>query len=326
MYHQIGRVNPDPLALSVSPEHFAEHLQVLRDFGRPLSLSDLTSGIEKGKLPRRPLVVTLDDGYADNLYNAKPILERHDIPATVFVVTAGIGSTHEFWWADLERVLLHPGELPDDLQLRLNGETYYWKLENSASYSPLSFGRHSHWRIWHPDPTPRHALYRELRLLLQPLQGSEQRKMLQEIRTWARVEATARPTHRTLTPSELATLAQGDLIDIGGHTVSHPDLPTLARSGQRAEIEQSKAHLEELLGRRVTAFAFPYGSSSPETIELVRSSDYQSGCLYYAGVVDGSTDPYQLPRFMVEDWDGDEFARRLSSWFAWAEVAIRDGP
>lgn len=326
MYHQVGRINPDPLALSVSPEHFAEHLEVLRDFGQPLSLRDLTASIANGKLPRRPLVVTLDDGYADNLCNAKPLLERRDVPATVFVVTGYIGCSYEFWWTDLERLLLHPGELPDDLRLRLGGKTHRWKLGNRRSYPPQWFHRYRHWRVWDVDPTPRHTMYRDVRSLLQPLQESEQRKVLQEICVWAGSDATARPTHRTVNRSELATLAQGGLIDIGSHTVSHPVLPELATASQRVEIEQSKSHLEELLGHAVTAFAFPYGTSSPETAEIVRRADYQCGCSYYAGVINDSTNPYQLPRFMVEDWGGDEFARRLSSWFSWAELGVRGRP
>jgi peptidoglycan/xylan/chitin deacetylase (PgdA/CDA1 family) len=52
--------------------------------------------------------VTFDDGYADNLYNAKPLLERYGIPATVFLITGYIEDKRQLWWEELVRLLLQP--------------------------------------------------------------------------------------------------------------------------------------------------------------------------------------------------------------------------
>jgi peptidoglycan/xylan/chitin deacetylase (PgdA/CDA1 family) len=58
------------------------------------------------------VVVTFDDGYADNLYEAKPLLEHYGIPGTFFVVTGYLAQqaerAHEFWWDELERVVMQP--------------------------------------------------------------------------------------------------------------------------------------------------------------------------------------------------------------------------
>src|SRR3712207_5681827 len=80
MYHRVTEVNSDPWALCVSPCHFAEHLQVLQKHGCLLRLQELVQCLKDGNLPRLAVTVTFDDGYADNLYNAKPLLERYDTP------------------------------------------------------------------------------------------------------------------------------------------------------------------------------------------------------------------------------------------------------
>jgi peptidoglycan/xylan/chitin deacetylase (PgdA/CDA1 family) len=81
------------------------------------------------------VVITFDDGYADNLHNAKPLLERYDIPATVFVTTGHIGHEREFWGDELDRLLLQPSTLPELLGLSINGSPYQWELGEVAHYT-----------------------------------------------------------------------------------------------------------------------------------------------------------------------------------------------
>ena len=84
---------------------------------------------------------------------------------------------------------------------------------------------------------------------------------------------------------------------------------------QRDEIQRSKAHLEEVLGHSVTSFAYPYGISTPETVALVRATAFEYACSGSGKAIRRTTDHFQLPRVMVQDWDGEEFARRLSHSF-----------
>ena len=62
----------------------------------------------KAKLPRRTVIITFDDGYADNFHTALPLLQEADCPATVFVTAGKIGAERDFWWDELERVILVP--------------------------------------------------------------------------------------------------------------------------------------------------------------------------------------------------------------------------
>src|SRR4051812_47294780 len=116
LYHRIAELHSDPWGLAVTPRRFTEHVEALQQHARAMRLQQLPQGLLKGDLPDRSVVVTFDDGYADNLHNAKPVLERYDVPATVFVTTGYIGQEkHEFWWDELDRLFLQPGVLPEKL-------------------------------------------------------------------------------------------------------------------------------------------------------------------------------------------------------------------
>src|SRR6185503_12864661 len=128
LYHRVTELAPDPQLLCVSRQHFAEQLQVLRRYGQPTELTGLESKIKKGSPGSVGIVVTFDDGYADNLINAKPLLARYDVPATVFISSGFMRSTKVFWKDILNRVFLHPGQLPETLQISVNGTSHEWRL------------------------------------------------------------------------------------------------------------------------------------------------------------------------------------------------------
>jgi peptidoglycan/xylan/chitin deacetylase (PgdA/CDA1 family) len=299
--------------MCVTPQHFAEHLEVLQSQTYPISLGQLVRAHQARKIPDRAVAVTFDDGYADNLHNAKPILERYDIPATVFVTSGHVGLHREFWWDELERILLRPGSLPEKLTLTIDGETRQWELGEAADYSEDHFLRHREWVVgWLEAPTPRHSLYFSLHQLLQPLREGEREKIIDEMLVWAGVQPVKRPTHRTLSSEELLKLGQGQLIEVGSHTVTHPFLPALPESLQRDEIRLSKTVLEESVERPVTSFAYPYGIYAKETVRIVREVGFESACSTIDDCVWRGCDRFQLPRVGVRDSDGETFSKWLT--------------
>ncbi|NEQ79828.1 MAG: polysaccharide deacetylase family protein [Moorea sp. SIO2I5] len=315
MYHRVAEVDSDPWSLCVTPEHFAEHLEVLRKHRYPLSLQQLTQTIRVRQPIKRSVVITFDDGYADNFYNAKPLLKRYDIPATVFVTTGGIGHSREFWWDELDRLLLQPGILPEILQLNINGSTYTWELGKAAYYSQADYQFYRHWSASGiEDPSFRHTLYRSLYELLYPLSTHKREKVLEAIRVWANAEPIGRSTHRSMSREELLALEEGGLIEVGAHTVTHPFLSKLPVASQQDEIQQSKHYLEEILGHPVTSFSYPHGDYTADTISIIQEAGFTCACCSLVDRVQEHSNSFLLPRVEVQDWDGKTFARWLSRW------------
>ena len=96
LYHRIASTPTDPWSLNVTPDHFAEHLQVLESYGDPVSLPQLLERFQDRDTSDRMIAVTFDDGYPDNLHTAKPLLERFAVPATVFVTVGALGDQLNF--------------------------------------------------------------------------------------------------------------------------------------------------------------------------------------------------------------------------------------
>src|SRR5439155_1180311 len=76
LYHRIAHATSDPQLLCVKPEHFAQHVEVVAESYQPVRLRDLVAALRAGELPSRAVAITFDDGYADNLAAAKPVLEQ----------------------------------------------------------------------------------------------------------------------------------------------------------------------------------------------------------------------------------------------------------
>jgi len=310
MYHRVADLDSDPWGLAVTPAHFAEHMAVVRRHARPLHLLELARAHQRGRIPRKAAAVTFDDGYADNLETAKPLLARHDVPATVFITTGKIGRAREFWWDELDRLLVAPGVLPGTLRLEVAGRSHHWELGAAATHAGQGARR-----VWQAQPGSRLALYHAVYEVMRPLDDNARDQLLAQIGRWAGVEPAERTTHRTLSARDLHALADGGLVDIGAHSVSHPFLSRCPLPDQRREIQASRQFLEQELGRPVGSFAYPNGDYTPQTVELVRG-EFLCACASTQDSVWHHSDRYQLPRYVVQDWDGHGFERRLRRWLA----------
>lgn len=314
MYHRVTDIKTDPWSLCVTPQHFSEHLEVLKKSTRMMRLDQLAHYLQRGKIPRRSVVITFDDGYGDNLHTAKPLLERYDTPATFFLTTGCIEQGREFWWDELDRLILQPVILPETLILSIRGKIYEWNLNRDVQYNEDIVHQNSSWRAWEEAPSIRHEIYYSLWKLLKPLVENEQQDVLNQLLAWAGAESCARSTHRLLIPEEISLLGKGNLFEVGAHSVTHASLLAQPVAFQHHEIKKSKAYLDDLLGSPVTSFSYPYGDYMAETVAIVKETGFSCACSTKAGVVSSKTDSFQLPRFEVPDWDGEEFERQLLKW------------
>lgn len=306
-YHRVADAPSDPWALCVAPRHFAEQLEVLRRYRTVMPLRKMVRDAKARALKNDAVAITFDDGYRDVLYAGKPLLERFDAAATVFLTTGYIGG-REFWWDELEWMLLFGKWRSPAIRLESLGQAFGSEMDEARA--PCA---ERGWRAWQEPPTPRHAAYLSLWRHLRVRPASEQNRVLEELRSLVEYEpAGAADRQRSLTWDEAGTLAQSPLIEIGAHSVTHPSLSAQPPAVQQNEIWESKLACEKLVGREVLSFAYPYGDLSRVTAKFVRGVGFSSACSTRKGTVRSSTDPFALPRIAVGDWNGEVFARLLA--------------
>jgi peptidoglycan/xylan/chitin deacetylase (PgdA/CDA1 family) len=315
MYHRVVDLPSDPQLLAVSPDRFSEHLHVIRKLGHPISLAECVSALGRGSLPNRSVVITFDDGYADNLRYALPRLEHYEVPATIFVTSGRVGHSREFWWDELERIILQPGTLPEQLTVPRNGGKRRRDIREAAAFTSRDFHLYRTWHVEQPhDPHPRHRLYRELYDFLFMMSPIERERTLMDLFNWADIPPDSRSTNRALTEAELIELDRTGLIEIGAHTVSHPSLPSLNTSEQDGEIRQSKRTLEDILEHPVRSFSYPHGFYDAGTTRIAGEAGFESSCTTQQEPVWPGTHTMALPRMTVRNWGHTEFAHHFEEW------------
>src|SRR5882762_5141696 len=105
VYHSISSP-PEPMEANadISPQRFERQLRWLSRWRRVVPLEETLKAPPRERLA----AITFDDGYQDNLTIALPILEKFQLPMTLFVVAGFLGSEGYFSEEELREMARHP--------------------------------------------------------------------------------------------------------------------------------------------------------------------------------------------------------------------------
>ncbi|MFA6715796.1 MAG: polysaccharide deacetylase family protein [Victivallaceae bacterium] len=279
LYHRVCEIKNDYQQLAVSPENFDAQIDFLNRNYPVLRFED-----DWGKAKKTSFCITFDDGYADNLHNALPVLNKYSVPATFFIASGNIQSGGEFWWDQIEQILSKTKIKFDKLNLSI------------------------------PPTVPKEEAVVQIQLALKSFSVQERRKFIGQLVKQAQVELNTRTQYRPLTIEELKQLSENELVTIGSHTVNHPRLAELPQSDQEYEINTGKAELEAILGNPVDTFSYPFGNLddfSDITMKICKLANINKAAANFPGQTHSWTAPYQIPRSLVRNWDIDEFKKQV---------------
>jgi FkbM family methyltransferase len=287
MYHRVATDELDAQLLCVSPENFEDHLRILKQQYRPVPLHQLIEEARQGLFIPRTVSITFDDGYLDNFCNALPLFEKHAVHATVFITTGRIKAQGGLWGDLVENVFLSARSLPE--------EFFSACLEQS-------------WRTEFSEE--RLKAHDDIRTLLRQASPELIMQLIDELYSWANIDLNDNLLRPLLSDFDILNLSKSPYIEIGAHAVSHAKLTKMSAEMQHAEIINSKNHIEKIIKRKVTLFAYPYGtpdSFNKTTVKYLKDAGFTAAVAVTQTDLYPPVDYYGLPRWVVRNWDKDGF-------------------
>jgi peptidoglycan/xylan/chitin deacetylase (PgdA/CDA1 family) len=297
IYHDVlpaGFPEGNPLfGMTVSVEEFTWQIRYFKKHYNPISFEQFDDWYFRGHaLPPRPVLITFDDGHANNLRFALPVLQKEKITATCFILTGAMGLSRQTWFEDAYYRLMFSNA--QSWKLR-NGEC--WPLE-TAQQRAAACGK----------------FFSLCRTLSEPGQQQELQSLQSQL-PLTQVNGEMGARFDFLSPDDVRRLAENG-IEIGSHTITHPILGASEPENARREIADSKSELERLLGKPVRAFAYPFGAPGldfmPRDEALVQASGYSLAFAGEGGFVSRSSNRYALPRVGIGRMTRAQFAATVA--------------
>jgi peptidoglycan/xylan/chitin deacetylase (PgdA/CDA1 family) len=227
-----------------SLKRFDQLIQQLKPFSNFISLTDL----EENNLSNELLNVLFvsDDGFANNL-TAIPIIEKHQVPFTLFLSTNSLRGKR-YLWPDLLDLSVHYGSE----QLKLDNATY----SRSGKKYTSSNGQ-------------------DLKQVLRTGTLQQVEEIEEQLKHTTSIPEEISSIYLNLLESkDLVALAKHELISFGDHGISHTNFKYLTEEELLEEMQKSKRYLMEVTGQPIHSLAFPFGEYESREVQLAQSVGY----------------------------------------------------
>jgi peptidoglycan/xylan/chitin deacetylase (PgdA/CDA1 family) len=226
-----------------------------------VDLITLDEAVERLNAPsKHPFAAfTFDDGYADNLTRALPVMEKFAAPFTVYVTTGMITRDIDAWWFGLAAMV----RARERIELPEFGGVFQCadQAGKKRAYSSLETAIHKNFDLLA-------AVRRAIKA--------------------AGIEIRALVDQEALNEEQLRTLSQHPLVTIGGHTTTHCNLARTAEAAVRAEMADNRAFLQELTGTEIAHHAYPFGHARAcggREAEISRSLGFRTAVTTRPGAI-----------------------------------------
>lgn len=294
MYHRVltkedrARTGSSP-GIVVDRDAFAAQMSVLRQRFKVLSIAEFASRIERSvPFEDSSCLITFDDGWRDNYAEALPILQRHRLPALVFLPVNFIGGRRMFWQEHLTHLAVRAVKLARSDPRRRS--RLCEGLAPTGLDSVLDLPDHD------PRPSVIEAV-RQKKGLAPALISATLVSLTDELGVGG---GECEEVDAFLSWEQVKSMARNG-IAFGGHGADHRILTLVSFNEAQDEIRTAKQVAESHLSEPVLTFSYPNGNWSPGVAKLVEASGYQLAFTTEPGHVSCEDDRFTLRRVNIHE-------------------------
>ncbi len=255
------RVSPqrDKLWDPLSPERFDEILKYLKskfEIYHAEKILSLTPTLSKAEGAKKPLAaIVFDDGYKDYIEYSLPLLKKHNLPSSMYVVTSSVESGSPPWTYVLDNALAN---------------TKKSKLDIDISLLPAEL-KNTSWK----NGSDKIAFAKKFKPYLKKISDAKRRTIFEQtIRSLNDVEA---PQNLMMSWNEINQIKVAGTV-IGSHTVSHPLLSKIENEKEiENELSLSAEKIKEHTGDFPLTISYPIGSFDERVKKIAVKTGYKFG-------------------------------------------------
>jgi len=273
IFHRVHAA-PDPLfPFEPDAQRFESLMRFVASTFRVMTLGEAVDRLAQDTLPPRSLVITFDDGYADNAEVALPILKRLGLRATFFIST-GFLNGGRMWNDSVIECLRSSSRETIDLASYGLGQQSLRTIADRRNCIELLLPR----------------------IKYLPLQERTEAVFdLQRLSGMAKL-----PDDLMMSSAQVQSMHHVGM-EIGAHTVYHPILKSLSADEAEREIGEGRRVLEYILDAPVDVFAYPNGRPGKDYdvshVEIIRKLGFRGAVSTAPGAAQHGVDLFELPRF-----------------------------
>ena len=273
------RVSPDAdkLWAPITPHNFEEIIKYIKKSYHILNLDSIPN-VNSLNLQKKQALVTFDDGYKDFIEYALPIMDKHDVPSSCFIVTDCTDRKEPPWTYVLDYVFQYSNRL----EVSLDDELLPPELKLTK---------------W-ADTDERLAYAKKLKLFLKK-QMHEYR--LQVLSGFVTEMDDAQVPHDLLMSWEEVVEIKNHGVKIGSHTHTHPLLDKINHEQTlKNELGLSKRVLEEKLNSQIDYISYPNGNYDARVVNMAKALGYKAGfAVKERGYLPDSDSIMEIPRISL---------------------------
>lgn len=283
----------------ISTDTFRRHCEILKRTCEIVSLEKAARMLASGRTGTRPAaVLTFDDGYVDFYEEAYPVLAEMQLPATMFLPTAFIGT---------KKPLAH------DRIYWLVRQMMNCSVRMTAALKRIGLGTDVVYQF------DRFASPLKKTDLLVYLPNTLRERIIHELECDLGVDFEEYPREYGLLDWEMVREMAANNIDFGSHSANHVILPLEDHGVASKELAESKEKLEGELGKRITSIAYPNGVYSAAVKQLSSEAGYEIAVTTANRINRAGDDPLELGRTSL----CEESTRGISGTFSSAVAEMR---